>query len=71
MPIPTRDEDGLADLAWYLKDKKHTVEDITDKFNLSVRTAYRWLEYLREDYLIASVKENGGTYYTRLEGVEL
>jgi transposase len=48
MPSPIRDAPGLRRLRAFLR-KPRTLWEIEKQFGLSPRTAYRWLDYLRED----------------------
>ena len=56
MPDPRRDEKSLRALVRYLAKAK-SLDQIQQKFRLSERTAYRWLDYLRQDgHKIATLK---------------
>jgi predicted DNA-binding transcriptional regulator YafY len=46
MPDPRRDEAGLSALAKFL-GKPRTIEEIRERFELSERCAYRWMDYLK------------------------
>jgi predicted DNA-binding transcriptional regulator YafY len=59
MPDPRRDTKSLISLAAYL-ERPRTLQEICDRYDLSERTAYRWLDYLREDGIeVASIKSKG------------
>lgn len=48
MPDPRRDTAGLSKLAKYLA-KPRTIAEIRERFDLSERSAYRWMDYLKQD----------------------
>jgi len=45
MPTPKRNEIGLKALTKFLQ-KERTIIDIQEKFEISQRSAYRWLGYI-------------------------
>ena len=64
MPDPRRDEKGLERLVRFLT-RPRTVEQICDRFDLSERSAYRWLDYLKEDeHEIISRKRADGVAFS-------
>lgn len=62
MPDPRRNKKGLRLLAQYLH-RPRTMEQIKKAFSLGERTAYRWLDYLRESRRVIATREKGVTAY--------
>lgn len=59
MPDPRRDDKSLIQLMDFLKQPR-SIEDIRERFKLSERSAYRWMDYLRDaNQDIVSKKEEG------------
>ena len=50
--MSTLDEKELSKLITALKNKGITLEQIQDKFDISRRTAYRWIDELMERGLV-------------------
>jgi hypothetical protein len=68
MPDPRRNEKSLAKLASFLKTPK-TLKQIKAQFFLTERTAYRWMDYLREDgHTIIAQRMDRVTRFTLLGG---
>lgn len=49
MPANTRDKKNLSKLCYDLKRRSMTVEEISNKYSISIRTVYRWLDYLTDE----------------------
>lgn len=58
MPIPFRDVGALAILAAHLRDSALTIDEISEKMNISERTGYRWLRYLEAEGFVILVKRS-------------
>ena len=59
MPDPRRNDRAIDRLSRYL-EKPRTVEQVTARFDISERTAYRWMQYLKDDGLdIMSRRDDG------------
>jgi predicted ArsR family transcriptional regulator len=52
MPSPIRDEKSLDRLQEKLAKKAMTIPQIAAQFQVSERTAYRWLDYLMDRGLL-------------------
>ncbi len=59
MPDPRRNDRAIERLGRYL-ERPRTVGQVTERFSISERTAYRWMQYLKDDGIdIMSRRDDG------------